>query len=165
LSADGVFRALCAICIETRLSEGFTTNLTGGLGLHQTTQLDALWLAYDISAPDQRPAVLSAAVAATLKLRRDSAIDPRAESAFNRAQREVEAGEARFVEDLRTEVSLKGDGEHDFKFFGACESIAARLPLAERQRWWAAASCASPFGTSQRWSRADEALALIRELA
>jgi hypothetical protein len=156
-STAAIWQALCLIAIETRLAEGFTTNLTGGAGLHQTTLLDALWFIHDRASAEDRPFVLADAVDRIVASRRHGRPGPRFEEALAR----VRADEAEFVADLRREVATKGTGEHDFKFFGAAAAIAPKLPPAIRDRWWAAAWLADPVGSTSRWTLADEAVSLV----
>jgi hypothetical protein len=150
-SSSAIWQALCLVAIETRLAEGFTTNLTGGRGLHQTTLLDALWFIHDRASPEERPFILASAVDRTLEGKRHGQRSARFENALER----VRANETAFVDDLRREVAMKGTGEHDFKFFAAVAAIAPKLEAAVRERWWAAAWLADPVGSTNRWHLAD----------
>lgn len=84
-------------------------------------------------------------------------LDAAHRAALVRAQRRV----PEFVEELRQEVASKGSGEHDSKYFGAAEAIAASLSPALREGWVAAAALAHPIGSTGRWERAEEATSLL----
>jgi hypothetical protein len=161
LSGQSIWQALCLIAVDTRLSEGYTTNLTGGRGLHQTTLLDALWFIYDHAPPVDRPSILTDAVSWLLSLRSQPAVPLERHDAFARALARLQNDSTRFVEGLRSEVAQKGSGEHDFKFFAAVAEVAAKLTAPVRERFWAAAALAHPIGSADKWERADEASSLI----
>ena len=153
LSPDAVWEALAILALGTR----FEDPSPSGVGVHQTTTLDALWFICDSAPPAQRAEVLSRSVPFVLSVRNPvQAPLPPALPPAGLVQPDVEA--------LRREVALKGSGEHDFKYFGAVDAVAPKLSLAFQKQWWSGATRAHPIGSSYRWERAPEAEALIARL-
>jgi hypothetical protein len=153
LSPGALWEGLALLALGTRYQDPSPS----GIGVHQTTLLDALWFLYDNSPPAQQATVLARAVPFVLGVQ-----NPVQAPLPLRLPPE---GEARpDVEALRREVALKGSSEHDFKYFGAVEAIAPKLSVAFQPKWWTGAARAHPIGSAYRWERAPEAEALIARL-
>lgn len=156
LSSRAIWEALALLAIETRYAEDSPT----GPGVHDTTLLDALWFIHDQAAEAERTRILARAVQAVVALYRPATAAKRADE-VRRAQVQVRSHPSRFVDGLRTEVALKGVGEHDFKYFAAVEDISPRLSPLVRERWLAAAVLAHPIGSASQWERRTEVEALV----
>lgn len=161
LSSRAIWEALALLSIETRLAEQGSPT---GAAVHQTTLLDALWFIHDQATPAQRAQIVATAVPWILDLHGSVTRAPAADHAvrFAAAWSAVRNNEPEVVETLRRAVARKGSNEHDFKYFGAVETVAPKLSLETRQQWWAAATLAHPSGATEGWELGEQARTLLR---
>jgi hypothetical protein len=179
VSSHALFEALALLSGETRLTDDEPT----GLGVHQTTLLDALWRIHDGAAPATRPGIAAHALQWLLLLvqshgRRlpapitdltELAGDPFALARHEplRGYRAALAATARdertFLSTVRARLLERGDDAHDFKYWDAVVSIADRLAGANRARWLATLVAADTVRTDAHWSQRERALALLQK--
>jgi hypothetical protein len=179
LSPQAVWDALAWLAVDARVFQSEAT----GLSVHRTTLLDALHLTYRLAAADERALILQRAVrwistftSPRVRAARADRLAPAAASAsvaldgpgdelaYRRALSLVAGDRAAFVDEVRRRVTLRGSGEHDYKFFAAVEALAphhgpevARALTASHAATWVVRAHAG-------WPRAAEARHLIERL-
>jgi hypothetical protein len=137
--------------------------ITSGATVHQTTLLDALWHCHQLAAPVDKPLILARAVDWVTRFPVEPA--PRSEPLHEWSERLRRPDEeSSFLAELRRQVVLRAVNEHDFKLFGAMESVASQLPPPARSRWWARMAHFHVTRTATGWARLEEARALIASL-
>jgi hypothetical protein len=157
--------AMIVGALEARTRDGEAS----GLGVHQTTLLDALLFCVTSSRAPTKSSVVSQSVRWLEAQVRE--IDTTAEGIYDsnrralaRAEERLEADEPGFLAEHRERLVRNGSGEHDFKYFAALDSIAGQLRPGLRRRWTAAMVLARTSNTTSSWERWEEAVHAIHRI-
>ncbi|MEM9191624.1 MAG: hypothetical protein AAGF12_20790 [Myxococcota bacterium] len=171
LNPAAIWAALALLTAETRLRHPGVS----GIGIHQTTLLEALWRGYDGASSDDQPIILGRAARWMVALHTENpgslALldilpgpgDPFAaagddiEASYRAALREVAADLPRYRRRLRGLLRRRGNDPHDYKYWAALETIGAKLTGTVADRWWASGIAARFVRDDEGWERFEEA--------